>query len=463
MKRLLLILLLPFLGFSQISYQYLKGETEKKVKDYEAVVRDNGGKFYSEDSYKNVNAFYMQSVGSEMMDSVKFMWFAEAASSKEENRYAELYDMSSLENHGTQTTENDQLYVFGDWIPSGHEAMKNPNGDSRYVSYPEIQFEAGEAWSVTVCLNWYGSSNDRTGLFENTTPNYFNYIDFKVSSINRFYLITGNTEPCDFDEIVSTNVIIGKNTTLTYIAESNLIKLYVNGEYSAQEQQTSSATIFKNLFYTVASGREFYGTVSAHIIRAQALTPAQVLSEANLLQSIYPEIHSIDIGEYTVSVSNLEQVVSSDGTVITDGNLQATWATNASAYWCYHTDTETGAIYGKLYNKQARDIIIANPPSGWHVATEAELTAIALNGGNALRVEGTDYWTTTGGKNSTGFSAIGGASRNADGTFNTIKNTATFWCADSDNVLLLNHNDNTASITATTSAQGHSVRLIKDY
>ena len=49
------------------------------------------------------------------------------------------------------------------------------------------------------------------------------------------------------------------------------------------------------------------------------------------------------------------------------------------------------------------------------------------------------------------------------GSFNTYKNTASFWCADSDKVLVLSHDSNTASVEAVASVNdGHSIRLIKD-
>jgi uncharacterized protein (TIGR02145 family) len=92
-----------------------------------------------------------------------------------------------------------------------------------------------------------------------------------------------------------------------------------------------------------------------------------------------------------------------------------------------------------------------------------ELTTLAALGGNALKYGGTDYWATTGGTNSTGFTALGGSSRNADGTFNTIKETASFWCADSDKILTISHNSDTATIGAVVSVNdGHSIRLIKN-
>ena len=133
-------------------------------------------------------------------------------------------------------------------------------------------------------------------------------------------------------------------------------------------------------------------------------------------------------------------------TLLTKSRIEISWSeailtanwTPGTAAWCYPKDATPSDVYlgGKLYNKAARNVIIANPPAGYHVATEAELTALAALGGNALKYAGTDYWATTGGTNTTGFTALGLASRKADGSFNTYKNTASFWCADSDRPLL---------------------------
>lgn len=143
-------------------------------------------------------------------------------------------------------------------------------------------------------------------------------------------------------------------------------------------------------------------------------------------------------------------------------------ALKEAAAWAYHNNSvDLGAVYGKIYNGYGKDLLVDDIALqgswGYHVATEAELTTLATNGGYALKYEGTDYWTTTGGTNTTGFTALGGGTRSdVDGSFSTIKDTTAFWCADSDKVLLLNHADNTATITAVDKMYGAYVRLVED-
>ena len=190
------------------------------------------------------------------------------------------------------------------------------------------------------------------------------------------------------------------------------------------------------------------------------MSASQIDSEYNFLRTKYPEIESVLINTKYFSSSNFEAVCSTNGIFITDANLTATWATGASG-WCYHTDAIIGSIFGKMYNKAARDVIIANPPSGWHVATESELTSLVAGGANALKMSGTNYWTTANGTNTTGLTVLGGGSRNADGTFNSLNSATKIWCADSDKCLLIN-DDNTCSIAAITANEGAYIRLVKN-
>ena len=373
-----------------------------------------------------------------------------------------LNSLDGSPTDATQTTSTSQPHLGNIIAPNERPSFKNQNGQSNYLTHPTISFAANEAWSVTTVLNWNGD-NVRTDNYAGQSSS--GDLRIKSENYNTFHIIT-NT-PVSYNTGINSIPYIGKNTVVAWVASGDgSIKLYLNGILrnsgfiSGTYTPMTLAKIFEGR--DITENRLFKGNILSHIIHSQALTPTQVAQLSNYLMAKYPEIPSVTIGGKEIATSNLDVVASSNGTIIADGYVQATWASDVAAYWCFHTDSATGVIYGKLYNKKGRDVVVANPPSGWHVATKDELTSLAANGGNALKKDGTLYWATTGGTNITGFSAIGGASRNADGTFNTLKNTATFWCADSDEVLLLNHNDNTAIIVATTSAQGHSIRLVKN-
>lgn len=448
MKKLILILflLIGYLAESQVSRIYTVDKTIVDSKAYRKRVTTDAGAIRTDNIEK---AFRAMAIQNEMYDNIQFAWFGESGykhrvASATASFWSKLYSSKGT-NDATQTTELNQPYLSGNIAPNERYAMKNTNGSSKFITHPTISFAANEAWSVTTVLN-------------QASINLREYYAFGGDTYISVQYISLNGEGYGFYQI---QPIAGKNVVITLTCNgSSLISMYVNGVFHVSYTFTNTSITLNQLFFTSAD-YSLSGKIYAHIIRSGALTQSQVTNEYNFFRSIYPEVETVKIGTQDWATSNLDMVVNSAGTVIPDGNVQATWI-GGTAFWCYHTDNATGAIYGKLYNKAARNVIITSPPDGYHVSTEAELMALALYGGYKLKKEGTNYWTTANGTNSTGFTAIGGSSRNADGTFNTIKNTASFWCADSDKVLLLNHADNSATITAATANQGHSIRLIKN-
>jgi hypothetical protein len=140
-----------------------------------------------------------------------------------------------------------------------------------------------------------------------------------------------------------------------------------------------------------------------------------------------------------------------------------TAAIKAAAMWAYHTDMNTGALLGKIYNYYAVQLLLEDLVSsnyGYHVATEAENTAFAALGGAALKLASTDYWTDAG-LNSSGFSSLGAGSREADGDFTTLKSETKIWCGDTAKVLTI-LNDGTVSIDVADPLVGAYIRLVKD-
>ena len=97
-------------------------------------------------------------------------------------------------------------------------------------------------------------------------------------------------------------------------------------------------------------------------------------------------------------------------------------AVKAAAMWRnVNNDPVLASDYGKKFNKYARKLLsidiayynAANPTAlwGWDIPTQAQLTTLSSNGGNALKVGGTNYWNTSNGINSTGLTLLGGGYR----------------------------------------------------
>jgi uncharacterized protein (TIGR02145 family) len=430
-------------------------------------VRDDGGTMVD---YNTVLDTYraLQNAGIDM-DDIELLWNSDGGAVVRTDGILKFYRTgfgigADLDGSATATV---QPRLVGGIAPNSKYAASNQNGESRFFTHTPISFAANEVWSVTVGLNWNGSSLATTALISTRSAD-LRFIGLRSSNNNRFiFRDYASTQVVGTSG--GTNQIIGKTTIITFVGLGTSLKIYINGTLYEDLTVANVQVDFLRIVNKAITDSATEGVLFYYRIQSGAMTAPQILSEATFLRTKYPEIESVVIGTKTIASRNFEAVASSNGTVIPQVSATASWVAGTSG-WCYNNGNTTpdtakpdnGAIYGKLYNKAARDVLVANPPSGWHVATEAELTALAALGGNALKFGGTDYWSTTGGTNATGFTALGSGNRNADGSFNVVKESSSFWCADSDKVLKVYHNNNTSEIIAADPKEGHSIRLIKN-
>lgn len=397
------------------------------------------------------------------LDQVKLLWYGGSGvklrTSGVNSFVSKAYSVQLPANDLAQTTELSQPWQSGNIAPNEKPCLLNPQSGVRTIEHPAINFANNVAWSVTTMVNWSGT-NEPYAFYVGTKLNY----GLLLRLFTNVVAIREYTSGAYKSGTKNTSSLIGKNSVISFTCDNaGNLSYYFNGIF----QETLSGIDTQAAFFGImkyGSSFNYHGKYYYHLIQSGALTASQVAGEYNTLRGLIPEIETVLIGSKYIASSNLDVVSSANGTVIADGTLTANW-TPGTAAWCYPKDATPSEVYlgGKLYNKAARNVIIANPPAGYHVATEAELTALAALGSNALKLDGTTYWATTGGTNTTGFTALAMASRKADGSFNTYKNTASFWCADSDKVLVLSHDSNTASVEAVASVNdGHSIRLIKD-
>jgi len=101
--------------------------------------------------------------------------------------------------------------------------------------------------------------------------------------------------------------------------------------------------------------------------------------------------------------------------------------------WCYDNNSSNCNTYGRLYDWQTA---LGACPSGWHLPSDAEWTALTdfLGGesiaGGKMKEAGTAHWSSpnTGATNSSGFTALPGGYRpNTGGSFNGLTLYAYFW------------------------------------
>ena len=111
------------------------------------------------------------------------------------------------------------------------------------------------------------------------------------------------------------------------------------------------------------------------------------------------------------------------------------WANATTGAWCYYNnDSLMGGAYGKLYNWYAVNDPRGLAPEGWHVPTDEEWTVLEnlLGGefvaGTKLKEAGTKHWATNNrGNNISGFTALPGGLRFANGAASGFETFVAYW------------------------------------
>ena len=122
---------------------------------------------------------------------------------------------------------------------------------------------------------------------------------------------------------------------------------------------------------------------------------------------------------------NLDVAHYRNGDAIPEVRNPKEWATLRTGAWCYNDNKQkNGVLFGKLYNWYAVNDPRGIAPKGWHVATDAEWSALGdLLGGSALAggtLKAATIWKEQKSERSniSGFDALpAGARRDTDGKF----------------------------------------------
>ena len=156
---------------------------------------------------------------------------------------------------------------------------------------------------------------------------------------------------------------------------------------------------------------------------------------------------SIEFDDYTYSVveigdqcwfsENLRTTVYADDSSIPEVTGSSAWSGLFTGARCdYNNDASNVAAYGRLYNWYAVDNASGLCPSGWHVPTDGEWTALedyitaqGFNGTEGTALKSTSGWNYGGnGTDDFGFSALPGGLRNGyDGDFYGAGNYGYWW------------------------------------
>lgn len=189
----------------------------------------------------------------------------------------------------------------------------------------------------------------------------------------------------------------------------------------------------------------------------------------------------VQIGTQTWMAENLKTTKYRNGATIPNITSNTDWANlyHVSAYCWYNNDSAANKdTYGALYNWETavNNNIIA--PTGWHVPTQAEWTALItyLGGesvaGGKLKDISTILWASPnlGASNSTGFNAIPAGERTGFvGTFGEINNVGHWWSSTRSDIgydyawyYSLYHDYEQISSASANYHLGLSIRCIKD-
>jgi uncharacterized protein (TIGR02145 family) len=180
---------------------------------------------------------------------------------------------------------------------------------------------------------------------------------------------------------------------------------------------------------SIAGNKTFSGTttVASPINSSDAATKAYVDS---IMQENFNDILIIINGFFDSRDGNQYNAVKIGDKIWMSENLNYYTKTGS---WFYNNDSITYSnVYGRLYNWETALNVC---PEGWHLPSKTELYALQtlLGGyylaGGKLKEEGTIHWYSPneGATNESGFTALPGGMRNADGTFSGIRSYAHFW------------------------------------
>lgn len=147
--------------------------------------------------------------------------------------------------------------------------------------------------------------------------------------------------------------------------------------------------------------------------------------------------HTVFIGSQVWLKENLKTTHYNNGVPIPNVPGGASWATLTTGARCYYNNDSSAydSVYGALYNWYAVNDTNEICPSGWHVPTDAECTAIEtfLGGsffaGGPMKEAGTAHWSApnTGATNSSGFTGLPGGMLGVNYTFQTINQNDLWW------------------------------------
>ena len=258
------------------------------------------------------------------------------------------------------------------------------------------------------------------------------------------------TNPTVYDtvsKVVMINVITKKIPIITW---ANPADIYY-GKILDSTQLNATADVPGAFVYTPVLGTKL--EIGTNQILKVSFTPTDVIAndtvsktvKINILQPITVTdadgnvYHTVTIGNQIWIVENLKTTKYNDGADIPLVTNATAWGTSTTPAYCWiYNDISYKNTYGALYNWYALDISSNGGknvcPIGWHVPSNTDWeTLITYLGGEEyanikLKEAGTTHWIGPNyATNETGFTALPGGGRGADGNWGMIEYVGGWW------------------------------------
>ena len=156
-----------------------------------------------------------------------YIWGAQLEVGSSASAYQRVIDGNSWDGvmtDATQTTSTSQPHLGNIIAPNERPSLKNPNGQSNYLTHPTISFAANQAWTVhtVVCLTQ--SIGLIQGIFGSTSTSIRITVNGLLNIVND-----------DVNNSNTTNTInkfLGKYICLSLVAKGDgVIKIYINSTF----------------------------------------------------------------------------------------------------------------------------------------------------------------------------------------------------------------------------------------
>jgi len=264
---------------------------------------------------------------------------------------------------------------------------------------------------------------------------------------------------------------IGQNPT---IANSKTANGTGTDSFTSSITGLVGSTTYHIRSYATNSAGTAYGNELTFTTSDVIVIPPETVTDID--GNVY---HTVKIDTQVWMVENLKTTKYRNGDPIPNVTDPSAWSTLATgAYVDYNKDVNNSTAYGRLYNSYAARDSRNIAPTGWHVASNDEWTALLTTlgegsvAGGKLKEVGTTHWQTpnTGATNVTGFTALpGGTLHKAGSNFNSIGTrgfwwTTTVYAAEPPNVysLELDYDKSNLIQDYSNPNHGYSVRCLKN-